>query len=286
MSTIINNDFTFTRYLYIKSDVKHSLLLAILEHKKDESLFWTYELYYSGFYSELIDLILLIYNKIYIFTNSKLINFIEKNIKLMEEHPENDLYIGSIIATLVYQKYDLNSFIETYFKVKCVVKPIVSNKLKLHINLKDEDIVAYKTLYGKPNTILQKINKYPTRRNVNRLFDADLYEPTQLLDMYNIHWLYYAYNSQIWKLRIDKYDIIVNHDTRMIEFNDEDQESEFYEKWNYDPDEQPLIICEYHIGTINEPQSNIMEFCNTYNVNIITKKIISRPKPKSITPIM
>lgn len=278
MTTTINNDFAFTRYLYIKSDVKHSLLLAILDHNKDEALFWTYELYYSGFYDELIDLILLIYNKIYIFTNSKLISFIEKNIKLMEENPDNDLYIGSIIATLVYQKYNLNSFIETYFKVKCVVKPIVSNNLKLHINLKDEDIVSYKTLYGKPNTILQKTNKYPTRRNVNRLFDADLYEPTQLLDMYNIHWLYYAYNSQIWKLRIDKYDIIVNHDTRMIEFNDEIQETEFYEKWNYDPDEQPLIIREYHIGTINDPQCNIMEFCNTYNVNIITKKIIPRPK--------
>jgi hypothetical protein len=273
MDESTNESVVFTRYLYNKENVKHSLLLAILDHNNDEALFWTYELYYSGFYDELIDLILLIYKQIFIYTNKKLIHFIERNIKLMEQNPENDSYIGSIISTFVHRTYNLIPFIEKYFKVKCINdKNLESPSIRLNINLNDDDIISYKTVYGSPTSILKKTNKYPIRKYINRLFNGNFFEHHDLINMYNIHWLYYAYISPIWKLRLDKYNIIINDNTQIIDFIDDDTTEKFYSEWGYDPEEQPLIVREYHIGTGNEKQFDIKDFCKTYNVNIVTKK--------------
>ena len=50
-NTLNNEDIIFTRYLYIKDEVEIALLTNILE-KKEESVFWAYELYFSGFQKE------------------------------------------------------------------------------------------------------------------------------------------------------------------------------------------------------------------------------------------
>jgi hypothetical protein len=60
----MNSELHFTRYLYVKEEVKLSLILCIL-NKKDESVFWAYELYYSGFKSELIQLFWTMYYDFY-----------------------------------------------------------------------------------------------------------------------------------------------------------------------------------------------------------------------------
>jgi hypothetical protein len=48
---------TFTRYLYNKDHVEYSLLTALRENKREEALFWAYELYYSGFTTEVSTLV-------------------------------------------------------------------------------------------------------------------------------------------------------------------------------------------------------------------------------------
>ena len=50
------SELIFTRYLYVKDEVRISLLVSILK-KSDDALFWAYELYYSGFKNELFELI-------------------------------------------------------------------------------------------------------------------------------------------------------------------------------------------------------------------------------------
>jgi hypothetical protein len=62
------SDITFTRYLYIKDEVKVALLISIL-HKSDDALFWAYELYYSGFVKELFTLLWSIYYNFFASTN-------------------------------------------------------------------------------------------------------------------------------------------------------------------------------------------------------------------------
>ena len=59
------NEFIFTRYLYEKEEVEIALLLSLLYKKEEESLFWAYELFYSGFILELQQLIWKIYYDFY-----------------------------------------------------------------------------------------------------------------------------------------------------------------------------------------------------------------------------
>ena len=54
------SDIIYTRYLYIKDEVRVALLVSIL-NKSDDAIFWGYELYYSGFQIELFELIVKIY---------------------------------------------------------------------------------------------------------------------------------------------------------------------------------------------------------------------------------
>ena len=70
---------SLTRYLYQKSEVKHSLIYSILKKTSfEECLFWTSEYYYSGYFTELWDLIWKIYYDFYAIIHPKLEKFITK----------------------------------------------------------------------------------------------------------------------------------------------------------------------------------------------------------------
>jgi hypothetical protein len=75
----MNSELHFTRYLYIKEEVKLSLILCIL-NKKDESIFWAYELYYSGFKSDLIQLFWSIYYDFYYTLNPSFEKYLLKKL--------------------------------------------------------------------------------------------------------------------------------------------------------------------------------------------------------------
>ena len=45
-----------TRYLYPKENVEYSFKIALFEGNHEQSLFWTYELYFSGFKQETLEL--------------------------------------------------------------------------------------------------------------------------------------------------------------------------------------------------------------------------------------
>lgn len=75
----MNNELYFTRYLYVKEEVKLSLVLCIL-NKKDEAIFWAYELYYSGFKTELIHLFWSIYYDFYYTLNPSFEKYLLKKL--------------------------------------------------------------------------------------------------------------------------------------------------------------------------------------------------------------
>jgi len=75
----MNTELQFTRYLYVKEEVKLSLILCIL-NKKDEAIFWAYELYYSGFKSELIHLFWTMYYDFYYTLNPSFEKYLLKKL--------------------------------------------------------------------------------------------------------------------------------------------------------------------------------------------------------------
>jgi len=52
------------------------------------------------------------------------------------------------------------------------------------------------------------------------------------------HWEYFAYFCPLWKKRFKQYNILVDNENHSIQFHDDDQLEDFYEKYNYEPDEQ------------------------------------------------
>lgn len=276
----------FTRYLYNKTEVKQSLFIALLDRNLDEAMFWAYELYFSGFDTDVFEYVINIYREIYSLLNPKLVLFIEKLVIIWSKDKSRHWTIGSIIRTLISRNYDINNFVNTYLNVKCK-NPIITTqpKNKLCISLSNADIEKYTTLVtGRADTILQRACKYAVHKEYNQLFDIQIPKITVIRDIYYYHWLYYCLDTPIWRQRIFKYNGRLNHEDKKVEFDDEDSLQEFYDNWGYYPDEQPMRVDEKTIGISYEDKNiSIMEFCMQYKANPIVKKvkITNKHTPKS-----
>ena len=90
-----------TRYLYIHDEVKYSLLLSLLD-KNDVniSLFWGYELYFSGFQEELFQLLFSIYFDFYSLSNPKFYNNVLLKYYLEWSSTKNHEYVGVLIKNM------------------------------------------------------------------------------------------------------------------------------------------------------------------------------------------
>lgn len=270
----------FTRYLYPKVLVKQSLFLALLDHNYDESLYWAYELYFSGFEDETYDFVFKLYHDIYRYDNPHLIKFMES---IRADWYKNTLQywlIGSIIATLCHCNYRINKFVETHFKVHCehIAKP---KKKALVIRLKEIDIHEYKInrYVQPPRSYLPLVCKYGVRSNVMRLFMSDIPE---LRDKWYHNWEFYACLSPLWQERFDDFNAHINMDLQKVVFDDDESKEAFYERWNLEPDEQSLALQHAILGDNDCPQMTIREFCEKYGAPLVTKTI-TKKKPTPLT---
>lgn len=104
----------FTRYLYIKDEVKKSLLIDLMLKNEEKSLFWAYELYYSGFKNELLDLLWTIYYDIYYTLNPMLYKYLLQQHKKwlkQDESLDKDMIIENIVTNMIRCPYNLDVLI-------------------------------------------------------------------------------------------------------------------------------------------------------------------------------
>ena len=200
---------TLTRYLYNKENVEFSLLCAIRERKREEALFWAYELYYSGFKDEVSALAA---DEV---TCPKLRAYFENHPDLESEV----LVVGTIIEN------------------------ILNRNPKLRIKIKMADVAKYKT---KP-VIELKSWKIPKRECKYKLRTKPGSQPITIASYEN--WIYEASFSPIWQKRIEKYGGKICHESKTVTFGDDDKEEQFYNWHNFEPDEQPLSVQENWLGT-------------------------------------
>jgi hypothetical protein len=107
-------NIVFTRYLYIKQEVKLALLASLL-NKSEDALFWAYELYHSGFIYELIEFIFKVYYDFYAMLNEPLETYLIKKSKdILKKYNDtncnNVKNVGSIIRTLLQRPYNTDVF--------------------------------------------------------------------------------------------------------------------------------------------------------------------------------
>jgi hypothetical protein len=220
----------FTRYLYMKINVIISLKIAIASYDYESALFWAYELYYSGFEIETFEILFYIYETNY-----------------SKHHPKLGVYIK--------QKYnDLNS------KVKdTIIATIIKNMMKKSdineidnprfIVVQPEQIEKYKTIEPESTTCIWKHLRTVCVKSVAKkpLSKAN---QTKLLNIFRDKWLFCASFSPIWKNRIHEYHGKIDGKTSSIIFLNMDDSEEFYNRFNYEPDEQDIELQKKCLGII------------------------------------
>lgn len=107
----MSNEIQFTRYLYEKDEVKLSLIVCVLNKKEEEAVFWAYELYYSGFKLELIDLFWSLYYDFYYTLNPSFEKYLQTKLKNhleLDAHSEN--YISMIVNNFMIRPHNMDVF--------------------------------------------------------------------------------------------------------------------------------------------------------------------------------
>tara|TARA_Y100000816_G_C26089648_1_gene575621 strand:- start:869 stop:1912 length:1044 start_codon:yes stop_codon:yes gene_type:complete len=91
----------------------------------------------------------------------------------------------------------------------------------------------YKTLKVTPlYCISSKIGCFPLKRNKYK----------NIKDEIRYHWEYHSFGTPLWRERFDKYGGYINKNKKQVDFNDDEKREEFYEKYNYEFDEQSIDI--------------------------------------------
>jgi hypothetical protein len=111
-SSTIKSPLIFTRYLYLKDEVSLSLLVSILNKKKN-ALYWAYELYYSGFEEELFQHLWKIYYDFYYTLNPSFQNYFVKKYKEWKKISNSDekaRIVALIVGDLMIRPYNLDVF--------------------------------------------------------------------------------------------------------------------------------------------------------------------------------
>ena len=105
----MNQRITLTRYLYEKDEVYIAMLVSILQ-KSDDSIFWAYELYYSGFAEELFEFIWKIYYDFFATLNPTFESYLLKKYSEFYKKEKNDKIVSTLVQNLLIRPFNTDIF--------------------------------------------------------------------------------------------------------------------------------------------------------------------------------
>ena len=223
-----SKQIVLTRYLYNKEAVITSLEMAILQYEYEKSLFWAYELYYSGFQQETIDILFQIFENLFSKNHLRLGLYMEKKRK---ENPNAPNLIATIVKNLTMKNPD--------------IKETANGKF---VNVKEHHIDEYKTI--EPTTLcswqfLPTVCKYPVFSKKHTKVQS-----AKLFDIFRANWLFHASFSPIWRERISDHNGIIDKKNKVITFENEEDFELFHNRYACDSDEQSLEVQKKCMGII------------------------------------
>jgi hypothetical protein len=253
-----------------------SLFQCIHEKKKEESLFWAYELYYSGFEEYVASFLATIYRQSFWSLQPNL----KKHIDMWQDdcilHPE---FIGNMVINMCspVRTYDITNYIFN----KSPTEIIANNKeTRLIIRIHKNDLLPYHTIDHDKEThwkILPKVCLYEVRKDTIEYMNCSHkhLDPIELQHIQIDKWLYYASYSPIWQKRIADFRGIIDHENKEVEFEEDDDLQEFHRLYGYEPDEQCQTTRLKMCHLVSTLQITKVEFAKRYGC--IVKKL---PKKK------
>jgi hypothetical protein len=280
--------FTLTRYLYIKEDVLTSLFFAILDKDYKQAVFWTCELYYSGYQEETSEYLMAIYRELFRSRNPRMAKFLETMAAKWADGAE---YVATIARNLAApcRKYDVSAFIA--HDINPPVDETICDPI-FYVTLKAVNVEPYATIESSDTLparfVLQKVMPYSTKKNAMRLFSCIHLPETdgawrRLLEEHRDNWLYYASFAPIWQERIQIFGGIIDHEKKTVFFSEEDMDEDgdtpyeqFYLRYGYELDEQTSKIQSARIHIQPTVQLTKPMFCSQYGGVMKTIKIKRR----------
>jgi len=244
-----------TRYLYNKDDVFASIFLSILEKDYEKAVFWVSEIYHSGWETSYVaDFLVSIYNDL--FSHHPMLGkYLNKMVTRSEEGAH---IVATMVRNLTAKHYipNIQGFIKKINDEPDDAPMPDSNPTKLFITVRPEDLLTEPDIDEPARKRFRKLCKYATRKDARDFFDYK-YNDVE----YIYHWLYYASFTPVWENRILEYGGVVDHEKREVAFSHEDLAEEFYVKYDYDIDEQPLEIQRRIAMLENVKQMGVDEIC-------------------------
>ena len=264
----------FTRYLYLIDDVKASLMLSIMDHQRDESMYWAYELYFSGIQLETF---CLLQNMAFTKYNEKCARFVDTQKQKWQNNRDQYWILGTIVCYLCERPFAIGAFIQEYCKDQEIIAKISatsptqqsSNTPRITVILEEKDVMKYVNMETTtPRYLLTHpaLTKYRVRNYCASIFENDHAEIDRetLLRLYREHWMYFACASPLWWKRIRKHGGKMDHVSEIVVFDENDPRTDaFYEKYYYDTDEQPVHILELRLPETT--QWTWHDFCEHYS---------------------
>jgi hypothetical protein len=226
-----------TRYLYDKPRVLVKLEQTVLQKNYPETLFWVYELYFSGFIQDVIHMAFVIYDKHCKTNYPKLKSFLQKKARELRETAQ-----PAIIGTMYHNMITRVSG----------THPTPIPPRSIYTNLSRDKIIPYMTqtaeqLQVPPYQFLKRVCKYscmPTPPDDQETPPDD----PQRIQWFRERWEYCTCMTPYWQNIFNRHQIRVDHDTRDILFDNEEMRDTFYKKYGYEPDEQPAIVQQNCLG--------------------------------------
>jgi hypothetical protein len=352
----MKNNIVFTRYLYEKDEVKKTFMISVLNKKTEEALFWSYELFYSGFVNELTDLFWIIYYDFYAIMNVSFEKYLSLKIKTLKDNNDEKM-VAVIVKNFIIRESSVDGFfMRIIFNDVNPCKKFENSKKELDDLLEKQDfqeiskyvlqeiedknlieILAASVMFfikhglkidgpkfmKEFGTIMKKNGKHKRIILLTRIMhlfslksnikqgkniyehvnpeeivvyetinvdiekklsgykilplacmfkiDEDNYlslfklkrDDCDLLANYRDNWLYYASFSPLWNKRIQMCNGFIDDENKTVEFKDENMEELFYDKYNYEPDEQTLDV-QYKSA---QPILSIRDWSTFYNEN-------------------
>lgn len=155
MLKYISSKMEFTRYLYNKEYVEYSLFISLLNRDKDEALFWTYELYFSGYKNHTFVLLWNYYYQLYGSFFKRLENYLYRRTREWMENMDDNTIIGTIVINLASREPCIDFY---FMNKKSIEYPDI---LKQYIERMDsqEDVLTVLNDFIKTNGCFENIAK-------------------------------------------------------------------------------------------------------------------------------
>jgi hypothetical protein len=272
----------FTRYLYVKIQVKQSLLLALFDRDWKQALFWGYELYYSGFQEETMEFLQSIYKELYLNQCSRSFHaFFIKQYDLWKRDITNEHVVGILIRNLVLQEYNIDNFYKSYFHISYFTNTDTNTNTNTNTNTRmritgvNIDKYKNKNLNMNPRFVMKNECLYKVNTLLSNISSEDLKES------FYYHWEYYAFDCPLWNKRFLEHKAYKNDEKKRIEFATVEDEENFVNLYYYEPDEQSKEIQEKCIGTPSEKQISIKELTKKYGGTVVYRKLQNRISNRS-----